>query len=305
VSDVAPDDADNPVRVSAPDSDGDPADPTHRIGASAYTGRAAAKVQPNRGRLFDDIIEYTVAPAGDAGDDPASGRGARARGALIVGGVIAALITVATISIIHMTARAGCPPAGCVAGSGRTALPGHTTGQPTVQPAGGATATPSAVRTDTTRATSPPLAAVMPADIRLPACRTTDDDPFLANVIAYFACQQPATAQLPYLQVWGYQFADQTTYERGVEAFNEFVKFDPAKAEGKCPPAATYGSVEWHTSAAPEVAAGTLECYSDSSENHYYVWTDDAERTILVAESAPTQTFADLDAWWRQNNRNA
>jgi hypothetical protein len=301
VSDVAPDDADDPVQVSVTDDDGDPADPTHGIGPSAYTGRAAAQVQPNRGRLLDDIAEPTVAEPGDT----ASGRGARARGALIVGGVIAALITAATISIIHMTARAGCPPTGCVAGSGRTAVPGHTTGQPTDQPAGAETTAPSAVRTDTTRATSPPLAAVMPADIRLAACRTTDDDPFLADVSAYFACQQPATAQLPYLQVWGYQFADQTTYERGVEAFNAFVKFDPDEAEGKCPPAATYGSVEWHTSAAPEVAAGTLECYSDSSENHYYVWTDDAERTILVAESAPTQTFADLDAWWRQNNRNA
>ena len=145
----------------------------------------------------------------------------------------------------------------------------------------------------------------MPADVSLPSCRTTDDDPFLSDVSAYFACQEPASAQLPYLQVWGYQFADQATYERGIEAFNAFVKFDPDAAEGKCPPAATYGSVEWHTIAAPDIAAGTLECYSDSSENHYYVWTDDAERTILVAESAPTQAFADLDAWWRQNNRNA
>ena len=303
MSDVAPDDVDNPLRATA--DDGDQADPTHRIEPPAYTGRAAAKVQPNRGRLLDDITEYNLARPGDADDDTEPGR-ARARGALIVGTVIAAVITVATISIIHMTARAGCPATGCVAGSAPTATPGHTAGQPSVQPTGGATTASSAAsRTDTTRATAPPLAAVMPADVNLPSCRTTDDDPFLSDVSAYFACQEPASAQLPYLQVWGYQFADQTTYERGVEAFNAFVKFDPDAAEGKCPPAATYGSVEWHTIATPDVAAGTLECYSDSSENHYYVWTDDAERTILVAESAPTQAFADLDAWWHQNNRNA
>ena len=56
MSDVAPDDADTPVRMSATDNDGDLADPTDRIGASAYTGRAAAKVQPNRSRLLDEII---------------------------------------------------------------------------------------------------------------------------------------------------------------------------------------------------------------------------------------------------------
>jgi hypothetical protein len=252
----------------------------------------------------DNISQYNLGQPSDAEDDAALGR-SRARGALIVGAVIAVLVAVAVISIIHMTARAGCPAAGCVAGSVPTPAPGHTTGQPTLQPAGGATTTPSAVsRTGTTQATAPPLAAVMPADIRLPACRTTDDDPFLADVSAYYACQEPAAASLPYLQVWGYQFPDQATFERGVEAFNAFVKFDPAAAEGKCPPAATYGSVEWHTIAAPDVTAGTLECYSDSSENHYYVWTDDAERTIIVAESSPTQAFADLDAWWHQNNRN-
>jgi hypothetical protein len=303
VSDVAPDGVDKPLPATA--NDGDRADPTHRNEPPAYTGRAVAKVQPNRGRLLDDIAEYNLGRPSDAHDDTEPGR-ARARGALIIGTVIAAVITVATISIIHMTARAGCPATGCVAGSVRTATPGHTAGQPSVQPAGGASTSSSAAsRTDTTRVTAPPLAAVMPADVSLPSCRTTDDDPFLSNVSAYFACQEPASARLPYLQVWGYQFADQTTYERGVEAFNAFVKFDPDSAEGKCPPAATYGSVEWHTIAAPDVAAGTLECYSDSSENHYYVWTDDAERTILVAESAPTQPFADLDAWWHQNNRNA
>lgn len=302
MSDVAPDDVDNPLRVTADDRD--PGDPAPRIEAPAYTGRAAAKVQPNRGRLLDDITDDNLARPGDADGDTRPGH-ARARGALIVGTVIAVVITVATISIIHMTARAGCPATGCVAGSAPTATPGHPTGQPSVQPTGGATASSTASRTDTTRATAPPLAAVMPADVNLPACSTTDDDPFLSDVSAYFACQEPANARLPYLQVWGYQFADQTTYERGVEAFNAFVKFDPNAAEGKCPPAATYGSVEWHTIATPDVRAGTLECYSDSSENHYYVWTDDAERTILVAESAPTQAFADLDAWWRQNNRNA
>jgi hypothetical protein len=302
VSDVAPDDADNPLRAA--DNDGDQADDIHRIEAPAYTGRAAAKVQPNRGRLLDDISQYNLGQPGDAEDDAALGR-ARARGALIVGAVIAVLVAVAVISIIRMTARAGCPAAGCVAGSMPTATPGHTTGQPTLQSAGGAATTPSsASRTGPTQA-APPLAAVMPADIRLPACRTTDDDPFLADVSAYYACQESAAASLPYLQVWGYQFPDQATFERGVEAFNAFVKFDPTAAEGKCPPAATYGSVEWHTIAAPDVTAGTLECYSDSSENHYYVWTDDAERTIIVAESSPTQAFADLAAWWHQNNRNA
>jgi hypothetical protein len=287
------------------DNDGDRADATHRIEPAAYAGRAAAKVQPNRGRLLDDNSEYNLGQPGDADVNAARGH-ARARGAVIVGAVIAALVAVAAISIIRMTARAGCPAAGCVAGSVPTPHASHTTGQPTVQPAGDATTGPSATsRTGTTPATAPPLAAVMPADVRLPACRTTDDDPFLTDVSAYFACQEPATAQLPYLQVWGYQFADQPTYQRGFEAFNAFVKFDPAAAEGKCPPAATYGSLEWRTNAKPDVVAGTLECYSDSSENHYYVWTDDAERTILVAESAPTQAFADLDAWWHQNNRNA
>lgn len=299
MSDVASDDVDNPLPANA--DDGDPGDPTTRIEKPAYTGRAAAKVQPNRGRLLDDITEDDLARPDDA-DEGVKPGSARARGALIVGAVIAAAITVATISIIHVTARAGCPAAGCVAGSVPTVTRGAATGQPSVQPTGAAT---TASRTDTTRTTVPPLAAVMPADVNLRACRTTDDDPFLSDVSAYFACQEPANARLPYLQVWGYQFAEQAAYERGIEAFNAFVKFDPDAAEGKCPPAATYGSVEWHTIAAPDAPAGTLECYSDSSENHYYVWTDDAERTILVAESAPTQAFADLDAWWRQNNRNA
>jgi len=136
VSDVAPDDVDNPLRVTA--NDDDQADPTHRIEPPAYTGRAAAKVQPNRGRLLDDITEYNLARPDDADDDGERGR-ARARGALIVGTVIAAVITVATFSIIHMTARAGCPATGCVAGSAPTATPGHPTGQPSVQPTGGAT----------------------------------------------------------------------------------------------------------------------------------------------------------------------
>jgi hypothetical protein len=257
-------------------------------------------VQPNGGRLLDDITEYNLNRPGEAADGGASGT-ARTRGALIIGAVIAALIAVAVISIVHVTARAGCPAAGCVAGPSRTI---RASGRPTettvVAPpadagAAGPAATPSA----------PPLASVMPADVRLPTCRTTDDDPFLADVSAYFACAESAAATVPYLQVWGYQFADPAAYTRGIDAFNAFVKFDPDAAESQCPPAATYGRVDWHTTAAPDVVAGTLECYSDSSENHYYVWTDDAERTILVAESSPDQAFGDLAAWWRQNNRNA
>ena len=62
MSDVAPDDADNPLRVA--DNDGDQADPTDRIERPAYTGRAAAKVQPNRGRLLDDISEYNLGRLG-------------------------------------------------------------------------------------------------------------------------------------------------------------------------------------------------------------------------------------------------
>jgi hypothetical protein len=301
VADVAPHDADRPVATAATDAADDPAEPTRPIETPAYTGRASAKVQPNGGRLLDDateneVTEYDLTPS-DGGNRPGP---TQARGPLIIGAVIAALIAVAVISIVRLTAHAGCPAAGCAAGpsgSSRAAIRPTTT--TTVAPpadAGEGRVAPGS---------APPLASVMPADIGLPACRTTDDDPFLTGVSTYFACQEGATAPLPYLQVWGYQFADQTAYVRGVDAFNAFVKFDPAAAEGKCPPAATYGRVGWHTTTAPDVEAGTLECYSDSSENHYYVWTDDAERTILVAESSPDQTFAELDAWWRQNNRNA
>lgn len=295
MADVAPHDADRPIATAATDSADDPAEPTRPIETSAYTGRATAKVQPNSGRLLDDGTEYDLTRPDDG--DPGS---TRARGPLILGTAIAALIAVAVISIIHLTARAGCPAAGCAGGPSRTTpATGRPTGATTVVPPADVGEGPVAT------GSAPPLASVMPADISLPACRTTDDDPFLTGVSTYFACQEGATAPLPYLQVWGYQFADQTAYIRGIDAFNAFVKFDPAAAEGKCPPAATYGSVGWHTTTAPDVEVGTLECYSDNSENHYYVWTDDAERTILVAESSPDQTFAELDAWWHRNNRNA
>jgi hypothetical protein len=217
---------------------------------------------------------------------------------LVVGAVIAIMITVAAISIVHMSARSGCPASGCVPLSTPSTRLADVTAAPSVK-----VATPTATVARETAQLR--LSDVMPADVSLPACRTTDDVPFSDEVTAYFACREGATAQLAYLQVWGYQFPNAAAYERGVDAFNAFVKFDPTAAEGKCPPAATYGSVGWHTLAKPGVEAGLLECYSDSSENHYYVWTDDAEYTIVVAESSPEQTFGELDAWWRQNNRNA
>jgi hypothetical protein len=224
----------------------------------------------------------------------------RFRAPLIVGVVIVIAIAVAITVLVRMGTKSACPARGCAAGSSLPAAPtptasARTTPSTPSQPSG--TVAPVAV--------TAPLASVMPADVDLRSCKTTDEDPFLSDVSAYFACRQGATAQVPYLQVWGYQFAGDAAYRRGIDNFNAFVKFDPPSAEGVCPPAATYGLTPWHTVRAPNLAAGTLECYSDSAENHYYVWTDDGQRTIIVAESTPDQSFADLDAWWRQNNRNA
>ena len=104
--------------------------------------------------------------------------------------------------------------------------------------------------------------------------------------------------------MWGYQFPDKTAFDTGFATFNDYVKFDPAQAEAAAAPASTYGAAGWNLSDSPGVQLGTLECYSDSSENHYYVWTDTTEYTIIVAESGSDQAYAQLDAWWRANNRN-
>jgi hypothetical protein len=82
------------------------------------------------------------------------------------------------------------------------------------------------------------------------------------------------------------------------------VTFDPAKADDHCPPTTGYGATPWSQTGAPAVQLGTLECYSDSSDNHYYVWTDTNEYSIIVAESSSAQTFDQLDSWWHANNRN-
>jgi hypothetical protein len=290
----------------------DPADegPTTDGGASVkpdpapttYQGRATARIQPNRGRLLDDSPEFD-GETYDPGrfDGPASAGWRRVPAPLVIGAVIAAVIATTVVVILETSSAARCPATGCAAA--RTPSAGH--------PSPGETATTTAspgLPSSTPRqvvGTVPPLASVMPADVNLRTCRTKDNQPFLDDVTAFYACQETAGARIPYLQVWGYQFPDQAAYLQGVDAFNAFVKFDPGQAEGKCPPAATYGRVGWHTLADPDTDAGTLECYSDSAENHYYVWTDDVEYTIMVAESGPEHAFADLDAWWRENNRNA
>ena len=265
-----------------------------------FTGRATPRTFPNRGRLLDDSPEFD-----DDLDDLSSvgydvGR-RRVPAPLIIGAALAVVIAATVEVILYTSSDARCPAGTCRAlgtsSAGRTS-PGHTP----------ATATTPAIPSATPRrvvGTVPPLASVMPADLNLKTCRTKDNQPFLENVTAFFACQEGAAARIPYLQVWGYQFADAAAYQQGIGAFNVFVKFDPDQAEGKCPPALTYGSVGWHTLASPSAHAGTLECYSDTAENHYYVWTDDLEYTIIVAESGPEHAFADLDAWWRHNNRNA
>ncbi|HEU0241644.1 MAG TPA: hypothetical protein VFR11_20640 [Micromonosporaceae bacterium] len=259
--------------------------------APTFHGRATPRTQPNRGRVLDDTTAFDIA-AGLPRLDYARRRRSIAT-PLIVGIAIAVVIAAAVTVIVYVSTGTPCRGGICAA----DAPPSPTRSA--------ATATPTTpAPTQAVAANVPPLSAVMPADVDLPTCRTTDDDPFLDNVIAYYACQAGATARLPYLHVWGYQFRDQATYAQGVDAFNAFVKFDPTAAEGRCPPVATYGSVRWHTLATPDVESGTLECYSDSSENHYYVWTDDSEYTIIVAESGPEQAFAQLDAWWHDNNRN-
>ncbi|HEY7173849.1 MAG TPA: hypothetical protein VH442_02940 [Micromonosporaceae bacterium] len=265
------------------------AQPTVPIEAR-YRGRAAARAQPNRGRVLDDTSDFDVR----AGMPPEAYAPQRRRIAapVLAGAAIAIVIAAAVTIIVNLSTSTHCQGSTCRS----AAIVSRSVASPTPTPP---------APTKAAAANVPPLAAVMPADVDLPKCRTTDEDPFLDDVVAYYACQAGADATLPYLQVWGYQFADQAAYSRGIDAFNGFVKFDPAAAEGKCPPAATYGRVSWHTLNAPDVDSGTLECYSDSSENHYYVWTDDAEYTIIVAESGPEQAFGQLDEWWRQNNRNA
>jgi len=259
--------------------------------APTYQGRASARTQPNRGRVLDDTTASDIAAGLPPLDYVAPRRSIATP--LIVGVAIAVVIAAAVTVIVYVSTGTPCRGGICAADTPPTPTRSATTPPPT---------TPAP--TQAGAANVPPLSAVMPADVDLPGCRTTDDDPFLDNVVAYYACQASATAQVPYLHVWGYQFGDQATYTRGIDAFNAFVKFDPTAAEGKCPPAATYGSVRWHTLATPDVESGTLECYSDSSENHYYVWTDDMQYTIIVAESGPEQAFAQLDTWWRANNRN-
>jgi hypothetical protein len=176
------------------------------------------------------------------------------------------------------------------------------TGATTTQ--GGGPVTPTVTATGPAGGTPVPLASVMPADVDVSTCETTDSDPFMDNVSAYYRCAEGAGATLPYLKVWGYQFPDKPAFEAGVVAFNAYVDFDPSQAEHQCPPASTYGATGWNRNDAPGVQLGTLECYSDSSENHYYVWTDTTEYTIIVAESSSDQKYDQLDAWWRANNRN-
>jgi hypothetical protein len=151
------------------------------------------------------------------------------------------------------------------------------------------------------------LAKRLPADITVSTCLTTGNYGSFLNartVAEYYSCTEAVGSTLPNMQVWGYQFTDRESYAAGVNDFNGFVNFNTATAAAVCPPAQGDGYATWWRGADGSATLGHVECYADQSGQPNYVWTDDVEFTIIVAAATTTQSFADLDKWWRANNRS-
>src|SRR5262249_32286184 len=148
-----------------------------------WIGRAVARVQPNRGRMldeygaFDDEDELDHEPEfHESRTHPGAAWAElrRIRGPLIVGTVLVIAIVVATTWLVRAGAKSACPARGCVAAPTQSAakVPAGPRATPSTPVPSQPTGTVAAV------AATPPLAAVMPADVNLRSCKTTDDDPF-------------------------------------------------------------------------------------------------------------------------------
>lgn len=153
----------------------------------------------------------------------------------------------------------------------------------------------------------PALRTVMPKDINVSSCSSDIGSiSYLSDVTAYYACTEASSSTLPGMRVWGYQFGNQATFDAGVIAFNKFIKFETASAGTVCPPTTSAnGYTTWHRNDKPDVVLGHVECYTDHSNGHDYVWTTFGEYTIMVAATTTSQSFSKLETWWEDNNNNS
>jgi hypothetical protein len=286
------------------------------------SGRAAAPVQPNRGRVLDDTTPFpTTSPAqpayppyaqpgypqqpgfppppqpgyGPYGQVAAPAR--RSKTPWIVGGVVLALIAAAVVAIVLVNGQKKCTGTACqTQPTHRPSVPVHPVSTPPTTP----TPTPPAqVR----------LNQVMPKDINVSTCGPdTKNQNLMSNVTDSLACNEDASSTLPNAAVLGFQFGNQHDYSAGIEQLNSNTGIDPSSASGTCPPGngQDTGVSTWHRgtdTSAPVL--GKLECFTDSDHYNYFIWTDDDELTVEIVKADLGQSFDDIATWWGINNNNS
>lgn len=267
---------------------GAPAAPQYRVGTAAPFA-PPAYTQP-----ADGTGQHGVAYAGAPGTQATGVRPRKPnRMPLVIVGVLVAFAVIG-FTVIKLTSGDNS----CTGKQCQQTLPPKPSGKHTVVPAR-TTPPPGGGGGTTTVA----LRYHMPRDITVSTCSTTSDYPtYLNGLTSYYTCDEDISSTLDGALVNGYQFGSPAAYAAGVVAFNAQIGFDPSAAGHGCPPAGDDGYSNWYRGH-PDQTLGNVECYRNSSSNPVYVWTDDAEFTIIIVV-ADGQTFTDLDAWWKANNQN-
>lgn len=260
-------------------------------------GTAAPDTPPHH---YDPTHEF-VGPGFNAPPRP---RPPRNHMPLVIGLVVAAVVGAGALVVV-LTSHPACRTAACTAPARPSRSAAKVLPSPVVPTTPGPVVTSSIEENGQHPGAPVALANRMPGDIAVSSCLTTGDyAAFLSGVVAYYACTEGNDSTLPGMLVWGYQFADERSYLAGVDSFNSYIHFTTSSAGDRCPPGESNGYAAWWRQPDPSATLGHLECYSDQSSQPNYVWTDDVEFTIIVAEARPTQTFTDLDSWWQRNNRS-
>ncbi|HKD96172.1 MAG TPA: hypothetical protein VKB69_01100 [Micromonosporaceae bacterium] len=311
---------------------GQPGQPGAGQQPTRVSGRAAAVVQPNRGRVLDDTTPFPVTspaqgyppsypqqqpyppqqppyppqPAYPQAGFPQGGYGPygqvappvkRSKAPWIAGGVVLLLVIGAVVAIVLISGqKKSCSGASC-----RT--------QPTHGPTVPVTPTTKPPTTPTTLPPQAPLAQLMPKDVDVTACGPdTQNADLMDNVTTSLACNEGASSTLPGAAVLGYQFSNVQDYNAGLAKLNDNTGIDPSTASDQCPPASGHdtGVNTWHRgSDANAPVLGKLECFTDSDDYNYFIWTSDSELTIEIVKADHGQTFDQINTWWGTNNNNS
>ena len=213
----------------------------------------------------------------------------------------------------HDRHRAVAPGQACT-GSTCLAATSHTpTNHPTTTPPSTSPPTTPPPSTPATPSTgpfvggSPTLADVMPADIDVDEDCNSNGTPFLDHLSGYYVCTESDGSDDGRHDRLGLRVRHEERLpgrHRAVQQQGQVLRRRaPAST---CPPAtAVDGYESWYRDGNDDSALGHIECYySGDHKNKDYAWTDDAERTIIVAEATSSQTFSQLDSWWTHNNTN-